>query len=170
MKLVYKSKGARGFLQILLIGFLPILLMFTVEHVERGAIGVLLPDAELYLSIADNFVSTGHFIQTARDIDAFVVPPGVPFILSVFRLLGFSNGMIIGFQAILFGASNLLLYSTEKQLLSRGGVAPAIYSLSYYRCRIWLGNIFVEHYFMFLLCLMIWISFSRFSQKRKSLS
>lgn len=55
----------------------------------QGTFVKLGPDAKLYYSIAENFRTTGHFIQTARDSALFVVPFGVPLILTILRLIVF---------------------------------------------------------------------------------
>ena len=44
-------------------------------------------DGDLYLSIARNMLEHAHFIQTARPIANFVVPPGLPFITTVVLFL-----------------------------------------------------------------------------------
>ena len=44
----------------------------------HGSLYLQSDDGDLYLSIARNLLQNGHFIQTARPIEAFVVPPGLP--------------------------------------------------------------------------------------------
>ena len=117
---------SRNVIRFLLCFFLPAA-MLLYERIRLGAIGNLTADAELYLSVADNFLNTGHFIQCIRWFPGFVVPPGMPLILLILRLLKFSVPMIIGFQACMFGMSCLLLEETEHRLFQRYGIAPVIY-------------------------------------------
>ena len=149
---------------------LPPLLMLGLEYRTNGCLGELTNDARLYLSIADNAISTGHFIQTARDIEGFVVPPGVPFALLLLRLLGFTLPMITAVQGVLFGADCLLLYRTGERLFGRCGLcAPLLFALVYLRTRLYLGNIFVEHWYLFLLCLLLRLVFCEMEERKKAL-
>ena len=149
--------------------FVPVMIMLVTEYLETGTIGSLPADGPLYLSIADNFIETGHFIQTSRDYINFVVPPGVPFFLTVFRFLGFDKWMITAVHALLFGVSNILLLRTEKRLFGRGGIAALLYTTAFFRCRLYMGTILVEHYYMFMLCLIVWLVFADIPEKRKLL-
>ena len=122
---LFRSKNV---IRVLLCFFLPAA-MLLYERIRLGAIGNLTADAELYLSVADNFLNTGHFIQCIRWFPGFVVPPGMPLILLILRLLKFSVPMIIGFQACMFGLSCLLLEETAHRFFQRYGIAPVIYLL-----------------------------------------
>ena len=147
---------------------LPPLLMLGLEWRANGMLGTIYPDAQLYLSIADNAVSTGHFIQTARPIAGFVVPPGVPFILLLLRLAHFSLPMIAALHFLLMGGGALLLYRTGLRLFGRWAlIAPGIYTLAYLRCRLYLGNVYVEHWYLFLLCLIVWLLYRDMSAERR---
>ena len=90
---------------------LPGLLMLRMETMTMGVIGHQTPDAVLYLSIADNFVNTGHFIQTARDVKGMVVPPGTPIMLTVYRLLHASNRIMLVIHFLMFFRNHSLWYS-----------------------------------------------------------
>ncbi len=148
----------------------PPLLLLLLELQANGKIGILTADAELYLSIADNFVQNGHFIQTARPVAGFVVPPGVPFVLTLMRLAGFTLPMITAVHGILFGTDCILLYQTARGLFGRCGIcAPLIFALAYLRCRLYLGNIFVEHWYLFLLCLLVRLLIRKIGEKKKAL-
>ncbi len=150
--------------------FVPCLLLCLAELHVTGGFGKQLSDAKLYLSIADNFVSTGHFIQTDRPYTDLVVPPGVPAVLTLLRLLRLPVGAVIALQFLLFGFSNLLLYATLERLTGQGIWAPMIYTLAYARCWLFPGIVFVEHYALFLLCLAVWILFhDRMPVKKKLL-
>ena len=135
----------------------PTAVLLMYEYFRMGKIGNLTADGRLYLSVADNFLANGHFIQYVRWFPGFVVPPGLPLILLLLRVLRFTEPMIIGFQAILFGGACLLLAESERELFGRAGLSPLFYLLGYMRCRLLLGNIMVEHYYLFLMCLILWL-------------
>ncbi|MBR6208754.1 MAG: hypothetical protein IKQ69_07125 [Oscillospiraceae bacterium] len=115
------------------------------------------PDARLYLSIADNFLATGHFAQTTRPAGSYVVPLGVPLTLTLFRALHASNAAIVLIQHGLVSLSCLLLYLAERDRFGRGGFAPAVFCLALFRTDIMPDNIFVEHYYLPALCLILWL-------------
>lgn len=147
---------------------LPPLLMLGLEKHMYGCIGTIFPDAQLYLSIADHAISTGHFIQTARPIAGFVVPPGVPFALLLLRLAHFSLPMITGVHVLMMGGGCLLLYRTGRRLFGPWGIlAPAVYTTAYFRCRLYLGNIYVEHWYLFLLCVMVWLLYREMAEGKR---
>ena len=144
----------------------PTAALLMYEYFRMGKIGNLTADGRLYLSVADNFLANGHFIQYVRWFPGFVVPPGLPLILLLLRVLRFTEPMIIGFQAILFGGACLLLAESERELFGRAGLSPLFYLLGYMRCRLLLGNIMVEHYYLFLLCMILWLVFCTKSRRR----
>ena len=164
-----KNPNARRYLAWLILLTIPAILMLQMEYRAVGEIGHLSPDARVYLSVADNFIKHGHFIQKVRNVKGMVVPPGVPFVLTIFRLLHFSNAMLIGVHVLMFGIANILLFETERHLFGRGIWAPVLYTLANLRCRIVLGNILVEHYFLFLLCLGVWLVYREMRQENKTL-
>ena len=110
------------------------------------------PDARLYLSVADNFLSTGHFIQSAREIEGMVVPFGLPLILTVLRAVRLPVAAVIVLQHFLLGAECLLLYRAEANRFGRGGLAPAVFCLALLRTHLALTNIYLEFYYLFFLC------------------
>ena len=110
------------------------------------------PDARLYLSVADNVLSTGHFIQTARKTVGLVVPFGLPLILTLLRSLRLSVAAIVALQHLLLGFDCLFLYRAEKKRFGRGGVAPAVFCLALVRTHLSLKNIYLEFYYLFFLC------------------
>jgi len=66
-------------------------------------------DGDLYLSIARNMLNNAHFIQTARPIEAFVVPPGLPAMCTLLLFLfgGLSRFLVrAGFCAHLIGGAS----------------------------------------------------------------
>ena len=145
-------------------------LIALIYYAMKGVFICLGPDAELYYSIAENFRTTGHFIQTARDYALFVVPFGVPLILTVLRLIGFTLPMIIAIQYLMFGTACMLLYKTERILFGRGGFAPVFYSLALLRAQIDLYDIYLEHYFLLLIILLLYLSVRRDMPVKKRLT
>ena len=145
-------------------------LIALIYYAMKGVFIYLGPDAELYYSIAENFRTTGHFIQTARDYALFVVPFGVPLILTVLRLIGFTLPMIIAIQYLMFGTACMLLYKTERILFGRGGFAPVFYSLALLRAQIDLYDIYLEHYFLLLIILLLYLSVRRDMPVKKRLT
>lgn len=145
-------------------------LIALIYYAMKGVFICLGPDAELYYSIAENFRTTGHFIQTARDYALFVVPFGVPLILTVLRLIGFTLPMIIAIQYLMFGTTCMLLYKTERILFGRGGFAPVFYSVALLRAQIDLYDIYLEHYFLLLIILLLYLSVRRDMPVKKRLT
>lgn len=145
-------------------------LIALIYYAVKGVFICLGPDAELYYSIAENFRTTGHFIQTARDYALFVVPFGVPLILTVLRLIGFTLPMIIAIQYLMFGTACMLLYKTERILFGRGGFTPVFYSLALLRAQIDLYDIYLEHYFLLLIILLLYLSVRRDMPVKKRLT
>ena len=135
---------------------LPVLLFLSLS-LRDGSLADIGADAECYLSVADNFLATGHFIQTVRPFDDLVVPFGLPLILTAFRALGMSVEAIAAVQHLMVGASCLLLYLAEKNSCGRGGFAPAAFCLALLRTDISPENIYVEIYYLFFLCLILWL-------------
>lgn len=146
---------------------IPALLLLLEEKLMVGQLCVQGSDARVYISIADNFVSTGHFIQTARPYIGLVVPPGTPFMITLFRLFGLSDYGIMAAQTLMFGLDNVLLFETEKCVLGKGLWAPIIFTLACMRSYLRLGMVMVEHYYLFLLCLAIWIVYNRMKMPKK---
>ncbi len=138
----------------------PALLVLLMEFSIVGKLCIQTSDARVYISIADNYINTGHFIQTARPYIGMVVPPGTPLMITMFRMLGFSNFAIMAAQVLMFGISNIFLYEAEKKITGSGGWAPVIYTMAYLRCFFRLGVVMVEHYYLFLLCMAIWLIYS----------
>lgn len=115
-------------------------------------------DGQLYLSIADNVVANGHFIQTARPYEVgFVVPFGIPLLLTLLRLLGMSDGAIILFQCAMICMTAVLLFRVETNYFGKGGFAPLLYMLAMVRVQIRPDNVSVEYYYAFWLALLLFV-------------
>ncbi len=169
MKRSLWEKNRKQWLRKGLLFLVPPLVMLAYERFRLGQIGNMTADGRLYLSIADNFLATGHFIQTERWFPGLVVPPVVPLTVLVLRFLGFSEKMLVLFHAFLFGLANVMLGETEKRLTGTCGVAGFVYLLAYMRCRLLLGNLLVEHYYLFLLCALLWLVFRPMEYRKKIL-
>ena len=72
----------------------------------------LYPDARLYLSIADNFLHTGHFIQTDRAGVEIVVPFAYPLYITLLRAVGMPLAGFTVLNLLSVGASSVFLYDT----------------------------------------------------------
>ncbi|MBQ7736395.1 MAG: hypothetical protein IJT62_01000 [Oscillospiraceae bacterium] len=149
--------------------FLPILL-FTLSQVEKRPLVANSPDANLYLSVADNFLQTGHFVQTVRAPGSYVVPFGAPLILTVLRLLRFDLPMIVIFQYALHGGTCLFLFKSEENVFPCGAVSPLVYTLALFRAHLYYNCIRVECYFLFCIAGIIWcLSERALSEKRRTI-
>ena len=146
---------------------IPAILLLLEEYRMVGQLGIQTSDARVYIGVADNFVSSGHFITTVRPNPGLVVPPGTPFMITLFRLLGLNNTGIIVAQALLFGLDNIFLYETERNITNRGLWSPIIFTGACMRCYLRLGVVMVEHYYLFLLCLAIWVIYSELRTDKK---
>ena len=92
------------------ITILSALLMACIVYFRAGALYLSAPDSEVYLSIADNFLQNGHFIQTARVYEPdMVVAPGLPLILTIIKWFCNRIYFVIFIQYICFGMSCWML-------------------------------------------------------------
>lgn len=97
----------------LIIFFVAIFLMLRHNYLQNNAFYIATPDGNLYFSIAENFIKTGHFIQTSRPHEInMIVPPGLPFIYTL--ILGLTRNVygIIIVQYILYGVIAVLIANT----------------------------------------------------------
>mgnify|MGYP005808758643 FL=1 len=68
-------------------------------------------DGDLYISIAENFLQTSHFIQNVRPHEInMVVPPGLPSILTILYFIGHTTSFVIFVQYLLFALFSVVLY------------------------------------------------------------
>ena len=135
---------------------LPALMALYVVLSGRSFVA-LGPDAKLYLSIADNFLSTGHFAQTTREPGSFVVPAGLPLILTALRALRLPPGGIIALQYLLFGASCFLLSHTEEALFGGWWISPLLFTAALVRAHLEITNIYLEYYFLFCMTAVLFL-------------
>ena len=111
----------------------------------------LYPDARLYLSIADNFLHTGHFIQTDRVGVEIVVPFAYPLYITLLRAVGMP---LVGFTVLNLlsvGASSVFLYDTERRLFGSGGFSCMAYTVILLRVVLPPSNLYVEFFYLFML-------------------
>ena len=109
-----RTKRLLFFLVIFLVAVITCILFN--EH-QFETLYVTTPDGNLYLSVAKNYIENGHFIQNARPYEInMVVPPGLPFILTIFLFIFNSKYVIITYQYILFGLSIVMLAETVRKI------------------------------------------------------
>ena len=89
-----------------------------------GSLYLQSDDGDLYLSIARNMLENAHFIQTARPIEAFVVPPGLPAMCTVLLFLFGGSGAdllgLLGFQYIVYGLAAAFMALAALRLALNG--------------------------------------------------
>ena len=162
-----KKKGSQKGIAYGVLMTVPAFFLLLEEYLMAGQLCIQGSDARVYISIADNYISTGHFIQTARPYIGMVVPPGTPFMITLFRLAGLSAYGVMAVQILLFGLSNIMLFETGERISGRGLWAPIFYSLACMRCYLRLGVVMVEHYYLFLLCFAIWTVYKKMTTVKK---
>ena len=139
--------------------FLPPLLLLLNQYIYQD-VSSLYPDARLYLSIADNFLSTGHFIQTERAVE-IVVPFAYPLYLTLLRAVKLPVFGFFILNLLSVGVSSVFLYDTERELFGRGGFSCAVYTAVLTRADLPPFNLFVEYLFLFLLCWLVRVTFRK---------
>lgn len=119
------------FLCKILVFTFSILLMMTLSYMWTGSLVYYNGDSKMYISIADNFLDNGHFIQTVRtDRENFVVPLGYPAILTIIRLFTRNDLAIALVQYAVFGLSCVLLYCAERNFFGHiGGLSVLMHCL-----------------------------------------
>lgn len=124
----------------------------------------------LYVSIAENFINTGHFIQTDRSHEVgFVVPFGLPVIYTCLYGLFHNIYGIIFIQYVIFGLT-LCFFRKATLLILKNGYLSFIAIVLYY-CNDFLivevnpGKLLTEIWYMFLI--VLWIYFFLKQGKRK---
>ena len=102
-----------------IIFFSTILAALIYNWITYQAFYIPSPDGDLYISVATNFIHNGHFIQTARPYEVnFVVPPGLPLLLTLVLGLTYSTGTVIVLQYVLFGLTSVLLTRVSESIYS----------------------------------------------------
>ena len=90
----------------------------------EGSLYLQSDDGDLYLSIARNMLENAHFIQTARPIEAFVVPPGLPAMCTVLLFLFGGSGAdllgLLGFQYVVYGLAAAFMALAALRLALNG--------------------------------------------------
>lgn len=149
---------------IYVVVFLAVLLYSVYSNFRNnGALYIPTPDGDLYLSIAENFVRSGHFIQTSRPYEMnFIVPPGLPAVLTlIFSVAGEGSlGLIMVLQYCLFALSAVLLMASGGELC-KGAKCNVIIPWLFLSCLktncVNPGMILTETYTVFLLSLALYL-------------
>lgn len=93
-----------------------------------GSLMIHFDDGKLYISVADNFLSTGHFIKTERPHSTnMVVPFGLPLLLMPIRMITKTDAVIVAVQYLLYGFTNILLYRTERNFFGSSGMFSVLF-------------------------------------------
>lgn len=119
----------------ILVFFLSVGLMMTLSYIWTGSLVYYNGDSKMYISIADNFLDNGHFLQTVRtERENFIVPFGFPAILTIIRLFTRSNLAIALVQYAVFGLACVLLYCAERNFFGNiGGLSVLMHCLMLWR-------------------------------------
>jgi len=136
---------------------LPVIVGFLIYYPEVLAPS-LTSDGRLYLSIADNFLSTGHFTQTTRE-EAYVVPFAYPLYLTILRFFRMPVTGFVILNYISLGVSSVFLYDTERKVFGNGGIASLVYTYVFYFNNISPRNLYIEFFYLFMLCWLQWLYF-----------
>ena len=142
-----------------------------------GSLYLQSDDGDLYLSIARNMLQNAHFIQTARPIKAFVVPPGLPAVTTLLLYVGRGSiKAVLAFQYAVYGAAAACMAVTALKLalngMGRNRLAAVPWALSvaagaavpvfYVWCSMRIrhpnpGFVLTENYVVFLIALILWL-------------
>ena len=92
--------------------FVFVLLFIPIYNlINYNELYTLSGDGDLYISIAENFLQTSHFIQDIRPREInMVVPPGLPSILTILYFIGHTTSFVIFVQYLLFALFSVVLY------------------------------------------------------------
>lgn len=92
--------------------FIFVLLFIPIYNlINYNELYTLSGDGDLYISIAENFLQTSHFIQNVRPHEInMVVPPGLPSILTILYFIGHTTSFVIFVQYLLFALFSVVLY------------------------------------------------------------
>ncbi len=105
---------------LLLIGIINISYILIYNHFHGGFYAES-PDGTLYFSIAQNFLNTGHFIQTARPYEIeMIVPFGLPLFFSIIFGITHSIYGILIVQYILYGICGIYVFKIGYKLSNNG--------------------------------------------------
>ena len=153
-----------------------------------GSLYLQSDDGDLYLSIARNLLENAHFIQTARPIEAFVVPPGLPAACTLLLALDSGMRVLLGVQYAVYGLAAAFMALTALGLSLRplqqaqfcwqtGRVRKAfpwvlsvLIGAAVPACYVWCsvkirhpnpGFVLTENYVVFLIALILWLAIGR---------
>ncbi len=135
-------------------------LMMLLSYLWTGSLVYYNGDSRLYISIADNFLDNGHFIQTYRSsFENFIVPPGYPLVLTIIRFFSRNDLTIAMVQYAIFGLSSVLLYCSERNIFGNiGGISVLLNCLMIWRIHYaGPGCVVTETLYSFAIVFCVWI-------------
>ncbi len=134
-------------------------LLMLLSLVWTGSLVYYNGDSKMYISIADNFLDSGHFIQTLRDRENFVVPFGYPAILTLIRAVSRADILIALAQYSLFGLVCVTLYCAERNFFGGvGGFSVLMHCLMLWRIHYAApGCVVTETWYMAALVFCVWL-------------
>lgn len=155
-----------------------VVFLYTITTLIRfntafyGTLYLESPDGTLYLSIAENFLDNGHFIQKARPWEInMVVPFGTPLLYTILLLIFQNFYTIIAIQYLLYGIAVTILAVAVKKLAGSYWayiIVPKIFiSFRDFIKEPNPGYLLTETYTIFFLCLFIYLLIAnQYSEKR----
>lgn len=156
MKVKFRSLYARD----LLIFFAVLLFAVWTNWSQHQSLYLESADGNLYFSIAENFLKTGHWLQSARPHEAnMLVPPGLPLICLVSALLGGGYELAIAFQYILFALCGVFLSRAAAALLGKRSFLADVIIVYWFLKMVFMvpavnpAYLLTETYTLFFLCL-----------------
>ncbi len=135
-------------------------LMMLLSYHWTGSLVYYNGDSKMYISIADNFLDNGHFLQTVRtERENFIVPFGFPAILTVLRLFTRNDLFIALVQYAVFGLSCTLLYCAERNFFGNiGGLSVIAHCLMIWRIHYaGPGCIVTETWYIAIIIFCVWL-------------
>lgn len=137
------SKDRQGVVDGILVYILlvlGVLIAIIYNLCQYSALYLPSPDGDLYFSIAKNFLSTGHFIQTARPQEVgMVVPFGLPLHYTLLLCEVPSLAFVIAVQYVVFSCSGLFIAKILNKLL-KCKIWGIIGALTFYAVILKLGS------------------------------
>ena len=159
MEIDIKNKKALA----VIIFFATIVFIIIYNLCAKGSLYSVSADGNLYISVAENFLKTGHFIQNVRSNEInMVVPPGLPFIIMISEIIfGNINGVLF-IQYILFGFTcaillNIILNIYDSKILSILSVVIYILSTAVLKDTASPSYILTEIYTLFLITVLLYV-------------
>lgn len=123
-----KTKQSKYYIMICAVFLISIATYLVYITLRRHSLFIDFGDGNLYISIADNLLKTGHFTQTERlNRLNMIVPFGVPMLLTPLRMLTKSVVPILILQLVLYGTTNIFAFLAEKNFFGTSGVFSVLF-------------------------------------------